>query len=183
MAHDILQINLEKMKVESGITMAVMGKLKIFIGYAPGVGKTYTMLSAAHEDQKEGMDVIVGYIDYHARKDTLNLLKGLEVLPSMDSTSNNSTITEFDLDRALQRNPELVLLDNLAHVNEAGGRHKKGIRMWRSFFALESMYIPPLTSSRLKAWQTLCTPLQVFRLRSEYRIVCLTVQIRWNWLI
>lgn len=125
MAHDILQINLEKMKVESGLTMAVMGKLKIFIGYAPGVGKTYTMLSAAHEDQKEGMDVIVGYIDYHARKDTLNLLKGLEVLPSMDSTSNNSTITEFDLDRALQRNPELVLLDNLAHVNEAGGRHKK----------------------------------------------------------
>lgn len=105
--------------------MAARGKLKIFIGYAPGVGKTYTMLGAAHEEQKEGMDVIVGYIDYHARKHSLDLLKGLEVLPSLDITGDKSVLTEFDLDRALQRNPELVLLDNLAHVNGAGCRHKK----------------------------------------------------------
>lgn len=101
------------------------GKLKIFIGYAPGVGKTYTMLGAAHEEQKEGMDVIGGYIDHHARADTLNLLEGLEILPSIEIPCNGSVITEFDLDRALQRNPDLVLLDNLAHANAAGCRHKK----------------------------------------------------------
>ncbi|WP_179035303.1 sensor histidine kinase [Paenibacillus sp. URB8-2] len=101
------------------------GKLKIFIGYAPGVGKTCSMLSAAHEEQKDGMDVVAGYIEPHARPDTTALLEGLELLPSMEIFNEGSVINEFDLDGALQRSPDLILLDDLAHANAAGCRHKK----------------------------------------------------------
>ncbi|KWX76970.1 histidine kinase [Paenibacillus riograndensis] len=101
------------------------GRLKIFIGYAPGAGKTCAMLKAAHEEQKEGTDVVGGFIETHARPDTLAMLEGLELVPPIKMSYEASVIPEFDLDRALQRSPELILLDDLAHANTAGCRHKK----------------------------------------------------------
>lgn len=101
------------------------GKLKIFFGYAAGVGKTYAMLEAAHQAQKEGIDVVVGYVEPHARPDTLALLEGLESLPCKEIDYRGIKLREFDLDRALQRKPQLILVDELAHNNAKGCRHTK----------------------------------------------------------
>lgn len=101
------------------------GKLKIFFGYAAGVGKTYAMLQAAHQAQKEGLDVVVGYVEQHARPDTLALLNGLEILPCREIDYRGIKLKEFDLDRALQRRPQLILVDELAHNNAQGCRHTK----------------------------------------------------------
>ena len=101
------------------------GKLKIFFGYAAGVGKTYAMLQAAHQAQKEGLDVVVGYVEQHARPDTLALLNGLEILPCREMDYRGIKLKEFDLDRALQRRPQLILVDELAHNNAQGCRHTK----------------------------------------------------------
>ena len=112
--------------VEIGAESALpTGKLKIFFGYAAGVGKTYAMLEAAHQAQKEGMDVVVGYVEPHARPDTLALLDGLESLPCKEIDYRGIKLKEFDLDRALQRKPQLILVDELAHNNAQGCRHTK----------------------------------------------------------
>lgn len=93
------------------------GQLKIFFGYAAGVGKTYSMLKAAHTVKQHGIDVIAGYVETHERPQTAALLNGLEQLPR--------TLCEFDLDAVLQRNPQLVIIDDLAHTNAEGCRHAK----------------------------------------------------------
>ena len=101
------------------------GRLKIFFGYAAGVGKTYAMLEAAHQAQKEGVDVVVGYVEPHARPDTLALLEGLEVLSGREVDDRGIRLREFDLDGALARRPQLILVDELAHSNAPGCRHTK----------------------------------------------------------
>ena len=101
------------------------GRLKIFFGYAAGVGKTYAMLEAAHQAKTEGIDVVVGYVEPHARPDTLALLTGLEVLPNQMIDYRGIQLREFDLDQALQRKPQLILVDELAHNNAQGCRHTK----------------------------------------------------------
>ncbi|KGE17027.1 sensor histidine kinase [Paenibacillus wynnii] len=101
------------------------GRLKIFVGYAEGVGKTCAMLSAAHEEQRDGIDVVAGYIEPHARPETIALIEGLELLPPLDISHKGVVTKEFDLDRAMRRKPDLILLDELAHNNAAGCRHKK----------------------------------------------------------
>lgn len=101
------------------------GKLKIFFGYAAGVGKTYAMLEAAHQVKKEGVDVVAGYVEPHARPDTLALLDGLEILPCKEMDYRGIKLKEFDLDQALQRKPQLILVDELAHNNAPGCRHTK----------------------------------------------------------
>lgn len=112
--------------VEAGADSTLLaGRLKIFFGYAAGVGKTYAMLEAAHQAQKEGMDVVAGYVEPHARPDTLALLDGLEVLPYKEIDYRGIKLKEFDLDRALQRKPQLILVDELAHNNAQGCRHTK----------------------------------------------------------
>ncbi len=105
--------------------MAPQGSLKIFFGYAAGVGKTYAMLEAAHQAQKEGIDVVVGYVEPHARPDTLALLTGLEVLPNQAIDYRGIQLREFDLDQALRRKPQLILVDELAHNDAPGCRHTK----------------------------------------------------------
>ena len=105
--------------------ISVSGKLKIFFGYAAGVGKTYAMLEAAHQAQKEGIDVVVGYVEPHARPDTLALLDGLETLQPAETDYRGIILREFDLDTALQRKPQLILVDELAHTNAPGTRHTK----------------------------------------------------------
>lgn len=101
------------------------GKLKIFFGYAAGVGKTYAMLEAAHHAKEMGVDVVAGYIEPHVRPETLALLDGLEQLPNKEIPYKNITLREFDLDGALARKPQLILVDELAHTNAAGSRHRK----------------------------------------------------------
>lgn len=101
------------------------GHLKIFFGYAAGVGKTYAMLRAAHVAKHKGIDVVAGYVEPHARPQTLALLKGLEMLPVLETRQETLSLHEFDLDAALARKPQLILVDELAHTNAAGCRHAK----------------------------------------------------------
>lgn len=101
------------------------GRLKLFFGAAPGVGKTYAMLSEAREKRKEGLDVLIGWVDTHGRKDTEALLKGLEVLPRKSIQTPKHTFYEFDIDEVLKRRPPLVIVDELAHTNAPGSRHLK----------------------------------------------------------
>lgn len=101
------------------------GKLRIYLGYAAGVGKTCTMLNDAHEAQKDGIDVVAGYIEPHARPETMALLEGLELLPTLEISHKGVTLKEFDLGCAIRRRPELILVDELAHTNAEGCRHKK----------------------------------------------------------
>ena len=101
------------------------GRLKIFFGYAAGVGKTYAMLEAAHRAKEAGVDVVAGYIEPHTRPETMALLEGLEVLPTKTVTYKGISLKEFDLDGALARHPQLLLVDELAHTNAAGCRHRK----------------------------------------------------------
>ena len=104
---------------------SLTGKLKIFFGYAAGVGKTYAMLEAAHEAKNNGKDVVVGYVERHTRPDTLALLNGLEEIPNKEISYRGMTLKEMDLDAVLARKPELVLVDELAHSNASGCRHLK----------------------------------------------------------
>ncbi len=101
------------------------GKLKVFLGAAAGVGKTYAMLEAAHARRAEGTDVLVGWVDTHGRAETEALLKGLEILPRRPIEYRGTILTEFDLDTALTRHPTLILVDELAHTNAPGARHTK----------------------------------------------------------
>lgn len=101
------------------------GHLKIFFGYAAGVGKTYAMLKAAHAAKRRGMDVVVGYVEQHSRPETTALLRHLEILPVCKVAHQGIEIAEFDVSGALKRNPQLILVDELAHTNIENNRHKK----------------------------------------------------------
>lgn len=112
---------LEKIKEEE----TSRGKLKIFFGYAAGVGKTYAMLEAAHSLQDNGIDVVVGYIEPHTRPDTMALLDGLERIPVKQVEYKGIKLNEFDIDAALKRRPHTILVDEFAHTNAKGSRHNK----------------------------------------------------------
>src|SRR5438270_1051343 len=101
------------------------GKLKIFVGAAPGVGKTYEMLQSAHARMKAGADVVVGVVETHGRAETEALLAGLEVLPRKRLTYKEQTLEEMDLDALIARRPQIALVDELAHTNAPGSRHPK----------------------------------------------------------
>ena len=101
------------------------GRLKIFFGAAPGVGKSYAMLESARKLKTDGADVIVGYVELHGRPDTEALLAGLEILPPQLLEHRGVTLAEFDLDAALQRKPAVIVVDELAHSNHPGARHPK----------------------------------------------------------
>src|SRR5712672_4406549 len=101
------------------------GKLKIFIGAAPGVGKTYEMLQSAHARLKAGADVVVGVVETHGRAETEALLHGLEVVPRKRIEYKDQIIEEMDLDAVIARHPQIALVDELAHTNVAGSRHPK----------------------------------------------------------
>lgn len=116
---------LARMREEADEAPAGRGKLKVFFGYAAGVGKTYAMLTEAHRAQKAGADIVVGYVEPHTRADTLALLDGLEVMEPRAVEHRGIALREFDLDGALERAPQIVLVDELAHTNAPGCRHRK----------------------------------------------------------
>jgi two-component system sensor histidine kinase KdpD len=101
------------------------GKLTVFLGAAPGVGKTYAMLSRARRLKAEGVDVVVGLVETHGRSETAALLEGLDVLPRLEASHRGKALEEFDIDGALARRPRIVLVDELAHSNPEGSRHPK----------------------------------------------------------
>jgi two-component system sensor histidine kinase KdpD len=101
------------------------GRLKIFLGAAPGVGKTYEMLQNVRARQREGVDIVVGYVETHGRKETAALLDGLELIPRRSSDYRGQMIEEMDLDGILARRPKIVAVDELAHTNAIGSRHPK----------------------------------------------------------
>ncbi|WP_427788414.1 DUF4118 domain-containing protein [Brevundimonas diminuta] len=101
------------------------GRLKVFLGMSPGVGKTYEMLRAARRRKAEGDDVVVGVVEPHGRKETMSLLRGLEVMARNPIAYRERTLLEFDIDGAIARRPALLLVDEYAHSNAPGSRHPK----------------------------------------------------------
>src|ERR1700733_1954863 len=101
------------------------GRLKIFFGAAPGVGKSYAMLEAARKLKDSHVDVVVGYVELHGRPETEALLSGLEIVPPQKLEYRGIVLNEFDLDAALKRAPRVILVDELAHSNHPGARHPK----------------------------------------------------------
>ncbi len=101
------------------------GRLKIFVGAAPGVGKTYEMLLSAHARRKAGVDVVAGFVETHGRTETEALLTGLEVIPRRTIDYRGQTVEEMDLDALIARRPQIALVDELAHTNAPGSRHPK----------------------------------------------------------
>lgn len=101
------------------------GRLKLFLGAAPGVGKTYEMLSVAQQQRREGADVVIGVVETHGRKETEALTEGLETIPRRQIEYRGRALQEMDIDAVLARHPQLVLVDELAHTNAPGSRHPK----------------------------------------------------------
>ena len=101
------------------------GHLRIFLGMSAGVGKTFSMLKAAHQKQKEGFRVLVGVVETHGRSDTADLLDGLNILPRKQIQYRGVNLTELDIDAVLEQKPDLVIIDELAHSNVPGSRHPK----------------------------------------------------------
>src|SRR4051812_34732272 len=101
------------------------GKLRIYLGSAPGVGKTYAMLSEAHRRIERGTDCVVGFLEHHNRPRTEVMLHGLEMTPRREIAYRDSTFTEMDVDALLARRPAVALVDELAHTNVPGSRNAK----------------------------------------------------------
>ncbi len=128
------------------------GQLKIFFGAAPGVGKTYAMLEAARQKRAEGVDIVVGLVETHGRRETEALLEGLEVLPRRDVEYRGRALREFDLDAALRRKPAIILVDELAHTNAANSRHKK---RWKDIYELLGAGISVYTTVNVQHLESL----------------------------
>jgi two-component system sensor histidine kinase KdpD len=112
-------------KIQAGEQKNTRGRLKIFLGYVAGVGKTYAMLEAAHQRKIEGVDVVIGYVETHGRRETEAFVQGLELVARQKIDYRGTELTDMDLDAILLRHPRLVLVDELAHTNAPGLRHPK----------------------------------------------------------
>lgn len=139
--------------VESQERKAARGRLKVFFGASPGVGKTYSMLEEAGEVQREGREVVVGIVETHGRAETATLLEGLETLPRKPIEYKGRTFLEFDLDAALERSPDLLLVDELAHSNIPGSRHEK---RWQDVEELLDAGINVATTLNVQHVESLC---------------------------
>jgi two-component system sensor histidine kinase KdpD len=131
---------------------ASRGKLKIFFGASPGVGKTYAMLLEAGRLRAQGLDVVVGVVETHGRSETAALLEGIEVLARKDVMHRGGTLHEFDLDAALKRRPAVLLVDELAHTNAPGCRHPK---RWQDVEELLAAGIDVLTTVNVQHIESL----------------------------
>ena len=150
-------------RVQGEEARRVEGKLKVFFGANPGVGKTYAMLETAHEQRREGVDVVIGVVETHGRAETEALVNGLEVLPRRAVEYRGTLLQEFDLDAALVRRPTVILIDELAHSNAPGLRHAK---RWQDVHEL------------LKAGITVYTTVNVQHLESLNDVVAQITGVR-----
>jgi len=128
------------------------GRLKLFLGYAPGVGKTYTMLEAAHQRQRDGRDVVAAYVESHGRSETDALLVGLEVLPKATIEYQGVRLPELDIDAVLARRPQIALVDELAHSNVPGARH---VKRWQDIEELLAAGIDVYTTVNVQHFESL----------------------------
>ncbi|MGW1175827.1 ATP-binding protein [Kitasatospora sp. NPDC002543] len=128
------------------------GRLRVYLGSAPGVGKTYRMLDEARRRQERGVDVAVGYIECHGRRHTEAMLAGLEVLPRVHRAYRDAEFEEMDLDGVLARRPSVVLVDELAHTNIPGGRHAK---RWQDVEELLAAGIDVITTVNIQHLESL----------------------------
>ena len=131
-------------RIKAEETSQVRGALRIFFGYAAGVGKTYAMLESAQKEAHQGRDVVIGYVEPHARPETLALLEGLESLSPREITYRGVTLREFDVQAALARHPDLIVVDELAHSNAVGSTHEK---RWQD--------VEELLAAGIDVWSTL----------------------------
>lgn len=128
------------------------GKLTIYLGAAPGVGKTYAMLNEAHRRQVRSGEVVVGFVETHGRAHTEEMIAGLEVLPRREVEYRGSVLTEFDLPAALRRRPEVILVDELAHTNAPGTEHAK---RWQDIQDLLAAGIDVITTVNVQHLESL----------------------------
>lgn len=127
------------------------GKLKIFFGACAGVGKTFAMLTEAQRLRAQGLDILIGVVETHGRKETASLLKGLATQPPRRISHRGRLVTEFDLDAALARRPALILMDELAHSNAPAHATQSAGRMLKSCLKPASTFSRRLTFSISKA--------------------------------
>jgi len=128
------------------------GRLKVFLGYAAGVGKTYQMLTEAQELKKKGVDVVIGYFEPHGRKETIALSQGLETIPRRVIDYRDATFEEMDLDAVLRRHPQVAVVDEFPHTNVPGsGRDKR----WEDVHALLDAGIDVLTTMNVQHLESL----------------------------
>jgi two-component system, OmpR family, sensor histidine kinase KdpD len=128
------------------------GNLKIFLGFAPGVGKTYRMLQEARQLKQKSVDVVVGVVDTHGRKDTEKLLEGLEQIPERKVNYKGHELLDMDMDAVLMRLPELVIIDELAHTNAPGGHNEK---RWQDVEECLAMGINVMTTMNVQHIESL----------------------------
>src|SRR5271170_6526455 len=128
------------------------GKLKVFLGFAAGVGKTYKMLLEAHERKREGADVVVGYFEPHARPDTIAQLEGLEVVPRRTIEYRGATFEEMDIDAILARRPQVAVVDEFPHTNVPGSQRTK---RWEDVLVLLDAGIDVLTTMNVQHLESL----------------------------
>src|SRR5262245_34825639 len=128
------------------------GRLRIYLGAAPGVGKTYDMLAEAHRRAQRGTDVVVGFVETHGRVHTADLLGGLEVVPRREIEYRGSSFTEMDVDAVLARTPRVALVDELAHTNVPGARNEK---RWQDVEELLAAGIDVITTVNVQHLESL----------------------------
>ena len=136
------------------------GRLKVFLGAAPGVGKTYAMLQAAHAQLHQGVQVVAGVVETHGRAETEALLSGLPQQPMVRSEYRGVTLEEMDLDGLLKAAPTLVLVDELAHSNAPGSRHTK---RWQDIQELLAAGINVYTTVNVQHLESLNDQVQIGR--------------------
>src|SRR5579862_3064942 len=132
--------------------MAERGKLKIFMGYAAGVGKTYKMLEEAQELKASGVDIVVGYFEPHGRKETIAKTEGIETVPRRKVFYANTTFEEMDTDAILRRHPHVAVVDEFAHTNVPGSER---VKRWQDVHALLDAGIDVLTTLNVQHLESL----------------------------
>jgi two-component system sensor histidine kinase KdpD len=133
-------------------TLRKRGKLKVFLGYAPGVGKTFSMLAEAHRRCSRGEDVVVGFVETHGREETAELVEGLTRLPLKHITYRGKEFEELDTAAVIERAPEWVLVDELAHTNIPGARH---LKRWQSVAEIQAAGINVITTVNIQHVESL----------------------------
>ena len=131
---------------------AAKGKLKVYLGYAAGTGKTYRMLLEAQEIKREGVDIVIGYFEPHGRKETIALTEGLEIIPRRTLTYNGAEFEEMDTDAVLRRHPQMAVVDEFAHTNVPGSPR---LKRWQDVQVLLEASIDVLTTVNIQHLESL----------------------------
>ncbi len=142
----------DMVSIDASSTMTTRGKLKIFLGYAAGVGKTYQMLEEAHSLKAQGVDVAIGYFESHGRKDTIAKTQGLEIIPRKVVEHRGARVEEMDVEAITERNPEVAVVDEFPHTNIPGSAREK---RWQDVLHLLQMGIGVLTTMNVQHLESL----------------------------